>query len=227
MSFNSKDISNQMIYLLNNHPHPCHIRDKTSHYLYMNLAMRELLNLPKGVPIEEKGLSEIKPDMKEFFEGISQQEKGVIQKETSVSLLITEHFGKDHRIQPCIFDIHPFFNQSGQLIGTMAEARQCQFFSPLEYIQGKSPKTLTTQLPNTMFTQRELELIFYFYHTVSQREVAEVLNLSHRTVDNKLRGIDEKMGVFNQEGFKKYVEERGLNKVIPDHLLTSSIKLID
>ncbi len=66
MSFNLKDIFNQMIYLLKNHSHSCHIRNKTSHYLYINPAMRELLNLPKGVPIEEKGLSTIKLDRANF-----------------------------------------------------------------------------------------------------------------------------------------------------------------
>ncbi len=72
MYFNPKDISHQTIYLLNNHPHPHHIRDKASRYLYMNLAMRKLLNIPTGGPIEGKRLSEIKPDSAEFFEGLHQ-----------------------------------------------------------------------------------------------------------------------------------------------------------
>jgi len=55
MNFNPKDISNQIIFLLNHHPHPCHIKDKESRYLYMNQAMYEFLNLPTGFLIEGKG----------------------------------------------------------------------------------------------------------------------------------------------------------------------------
>nr|WP_320410334.1 LuxR C-terminal-related transcriptional regulator [Candidatus Hamiltonella defensa] len=215
------------MYLLKNHPNPHHIRDKESRYLYMNQAMYEFLNLPTGFLIEGKGLSEIKPDISEFFEDLSQKEEGVIKKETPVSLLITGHFGKEKILQPYIVDIHPFFDEVGHIMGTMAEARKCPFFSPLDYIQGKSPKILITQLPNTMFTQRELEMIFYFYHTLSRREVAECLHLSRRAVENKLRSIYEKMGVHNQGGFKKYIKDRGLNDFIPIQLSVSSIELID
>ncbi|BGI53619.1 MAG: hypothetical protein HamCj_19720 [Candidatus Hamiltonella defensa (Ceratovacuna japonica)] len=108
-----------------------------------------------------------------------------------------------------------------------AQARQCQFFSALDYIQGKSPKTLTPSLSNTILTQRELQISFYYYQGVSQKEVAKCLHLSHRTIDNKLRGIDEKIGVHHQDKFKKYIEEIGLNQFIPHHLLASSIQLID
>ncbi|ACQ67753.1 MAG: PAS and helix-turn-helix domain-containing protein [Candidatus Hamiltonella defensa (Ceratovacuna japonica)] len=227
MHFNPKDISNQIIYHLTPHPHPHHIRDKVSRYLYMNPAMAELLNVPKGVPVEGKRLSEIKTDTSEFFEGIKKQEERVIQKETAVSLLITANFGKENRLQPYIFDIHPFFDETGQLVGTLAEARQCQFFSLLDYIQGKSPKTLTPSLLNTMLTQRELEIIFYAYHALSIKEVGEYLNLSHRTVENKLQCIYEKMGGHHQKGFRKYIQDSGLNQFIPQHLLASSIQIID
>ncbi|WP_234813646.1 PAS domain-containing protein [Candidatus Williamhamiltonella defendens] len=134
MHSNPKKICPQIIYYLSHHPHPHHIRDKASRYLYMNHAMSELLNVPTGVPIERKRLSEIKPEWAGFFEGIKKQEERVIQKQTAVSLLITAHFGKETRLQPYIFDIHPFCNQEGELIGTIAQARQCQFFSPWDYI---------------------------------------------------------------------------------------------
>ncbi|ATW29697.1 transcriptional regulator [Candidatus Williamhamiltonella defendens] len=226
MHLNPKDISVQIIYYLSHHPHPHHIRDKASRYLYMNPAMAELLNIPTGVPVEGKGLSEIKPDGAEFFEGLHQQEERVIQRQTSVSLLITAHFGKENRLQPYMVDIHPFFDETGQLMGTLAQARQCPFFSPLDYIQGKSPKTLTSSLPNTILTQRELEIIFYGYQGLSNKEVAESLHLSFRTVDNILRRIHEKMGVHNNEEFRKYIQENGLNQFIPHHLLASNIKII-
>ncbi|ATW29796.1 transcriptional regulator [Candidatus Williamhamiltonella defendens] len=227
MHFHPKDISVQIIYHLNPHPHPHHIRDKESRYLYMNLAMSELLNVPPETLIEGQGLSEINPAHAGFFEGIKKQEERVMQRRTSTSLLITGHFGKEKCLQPYIFDIHPFFDETGQLIGTLAQARQCQFFSALDYIQGKSPKTLTPSLPNTILTQRELEIIFYGYQGLISKEVAEYLHLSRRAVNNKLVRIYEKMGVDNNDEFRKWIEEIGLNHFIPHHLLTSSIQVID
>ncbi len=57
MHANPKDISPQRNYLLKHHPHPNHIRDKEYHYLYMNLEMDELFNVPADFPIAGKGLS--------------------------------------------------------------------------------------------------------------------------------------------------------------------------
>ncbi|WP_254592029.1 PAS domain-containing protein [Candidatus Williamhamiltonella defendens] len=126
MHSNPKKICPQIIYYLNPHPHPQHIRDKASRYLYMNHAMAKLLNVPTGVPVEGQGLSEIKPDISELFEGIKKQEERVIQKETAVSLLITGHFGKN-RLQPYIVDIHPFCNQEGELIGSPSQTMSILF----------------------------------------------------------------------------------------------------
>ncbi|ASX26901.1 helix-turn-helix transcriptional regulator [Candidatus Williamhamiltonella defendens] len=227
MHLTPKAISAQIIYYLSHHPHPHHIRDSASRYLYINLAMSELLNVSPGTLVEGQGLSEINPAHAGFFEGIKKQEERVMQRRTSASLLITGHFVKENRLQPYIFDIHPFFDETGQLIGTLAQARQCQFFSALDYIQGKSPKTLTTQPPNTMLTQRELQISFYYYQGLSQKEVAECLHLSHRALDNTLQGIYEKMGVCHEKEFKKFLEDKGLTQFILPHLLVSNIRVID
>ncbi len=49
--------------------------------------------------------------------------------------------------------------------------------------------TFISSLPNTMLTQHELDIIFYFSQRLSQKEVAKCLHLSHRTIENKLQGI--------------------------------------
>jgi len=50
------------------------------------------------------------------------------------------------------------------------------------------------------------QIIFYGYQGFSSKEVAKSLHLSRRAADNKLEGIDEKMGVHHHEEFKKYIE---------------------
>nr|WP_277950874.1 hypothetical protein [Candidatus Hamiltonella defensa] len=40
-------------------------------------------------------------------------------------------------------------------------------------------------------------------------------------------GIYEKIGVRNNDEFKKYIQESGLDHFVPHHLLTSSIQVID
>lgn len=82
------------------------------------------------------------PDHGGFFEGIKKQEERVIQRRTSASLLITGHFGKENRLQPYIFDIHPFFNETGELIGTIAQARHCGFFFTFGLYPGQIPDNI-------------------------------------------------------------------------------------
>ncbi|WP_148297053.1 hypothetical protein [Candidatus Sodalis pierantonius] len=54
-----EDISPQIIHMCESNSNPCHIRDSEYRYVYINPAMAELLDLPKGFNIEGKLITDI------------------------------------------------------------------------------------------------------------------------------------------------------------------------
>ncbi len=81
MHFHPKDISVQIIYHLNPHPHPHHIRDKESRYLYMNLAMSELLNVPQRLLLKGKGYLKSTPPMPDSLKVSRSRRRGSCKDE--------------------------------------------------------------------------------------------------------------------------------------------------
>ncbi|WP_074013457.1 PAS and helix-turn-helix domain-containing protein [Candidatus Sodalis sp. SoCistrobi] len=219
-------ISDQIIYMCESNPNPCHIRDSEHRYVYINPAMVELLDLPKAFNIEGKRITDIHHWMAIFLDEIYKHDKNVIDNKSSISLLITSAFGRKDIVQPYIFDIQPFFNDKGHVVGTIAEAKLCRFFSPLQYADGESPITLTLNMPHSYFTEREIEIIFFTYHGLSSKETARRLRISHRTVENRLCNLYQKTHVNNIYQFREFCRDIDLDCYIPTNLLVPSIRVI-
>lgn len=220
-------ISRQIIHMFDNNPNPCHIRDIECRYVYINPAMAELLDLPKGFNIEGKLITDILHWMAVFLEEIYRHDKIVMDNKATLSLLITSAFGRKNTVQPYIFDIQPFFDDNGYVVGTMAEAKLCKFFSPLQYVDGDSPIILTSAIQYKSFTQSELDVIFFTYHGLTSKETARRLELSHRTVENKLCILYQKAGVHNIYQFREFCRDIDLDCYIPSILLAPSVRVID
>ncbi|OIV47854.1 hypothetical protein BK025_00985 [Sodalis sp. TME1] len=225
-ALNREDISRQIIYMCESNPNPCHIRDSKHRYVYINLAMAELLDLPKDFNIEGKLITDIHHWMAIFLDEIYQHDKNVMDNKSTTSLLITSAFGCKNIIQPYIFDIQPFFNDKGSVVGTMAEAKLCKFFLPLQYVDGELPIKASSNIPHDYFTERELEIPFFTYHGLSSKETARRLKISHRTVENRLCNLYQKTHVHNIYQFREFCRDIDLDCYIPTNLLVPSIRVI-
>ncbi|MEN3262486.1 LuxR C-terminal-related transcriptional regulator [Sodalis endosymbiont of Spalangia cameroni] len=219
-----KDISRQIVYMQNNNHNPCHIRDIDCRYVYVNPAMSELLDLSESFSIEGKLISEIPHWTVIFGDEIYEYDKMVMMKKSTFSFLMTSAFGRNNSIQPYIFDIRPFFDNEGNVVGTMAEATPCKFFSALQYVDGESPTTLISHAPDVSFTEKELEIIFFTYNGLTSKETAKRLNISHRTVENRLCNLYQKAHVNNIYQFKEFCRDIDIDCYIPRDFLTPGIK---
>lgn len=65
-------------------------------------------------------------------------------------------------------------------------------------------------VPNTMLTEREIEVLRLITQEYSNGEIAEKLFISIRTVDTHRRNLLEKLQVKNTAGLVKYAMEKGI-----------------
>lgn len=218
-----EDISSQIIHMCDANQNPCHIRDIECRYVYVNSAMRDLLDLSEGFEIEGKLTKELSHWMFVFFEDICSYDHTVMSKKTEVSFLITSAFGRENIIQPYIFDVRPFFDHDGNVVGTMTEVRRCMFFSFLRYIDGGLPIVLKSNFFHIDFTQRDLEVMFFTYHGLTSKETARRLGISHRSVENRLCIMYQRADVHNIYQFREFCRDIGIDGYIPDSLLPKGI----
>ncbi|AHF75286.1 Putative transcriptional regulator, PAS and GerEdomains [Sodalis praecaptivus] len=222
-----ENISRQLIYLYENQDDACFIRDNEARYVYINPAMFALLDLPASFSIEGKSLAQVPHWINVFEDEFKHYDKIVMEKSVSLSLVVTSAFGRENCIQPYIFDIKPFFDEQGNVVGTISEARPLLFFSAMNYINGKSPVKLTTHLSDNTFTERELEIIFFSYQGLSSKEIALRLGISHRTVENRLCGLYQRANVHNIQQFREFCKDLSFDYYIPESFLQPKIIVIE
>lgn len=222
-----EDISPQIIHMYESNPNPCHIRDSECRYVYVNPAMRDLLDLPDSFNISGERLSDIPHWSYVFADEFCRCDEMAMAQKAQMSLLVTCAFFRYNKIQPCVFNIGPFFESAGKVVGTIAEVKPCKFFSPLQYVDGESPITLTTHAPDRSFAERDLEIIFFTYHGLTSKETARRLGISHRTVENRLCTMYQKAGVHNIYQFREFCRDIDVDYYIPDKFLSQGIRLID
>ncbi|MFT4465733.1 MAG: helix-turn-helix transcriptional regulator [Sodalis sp. (in: enterobacteria)] len=115
----------------------------------------------------------------------------------------------------------------GAYIGSMAEARLCKFFSPIQYIDDESPVSLTTHAPQNFLKYRDIEIIFFIYHGLTSKKTARRLGISHRTVENRLCIMYQKANIHNIYQFREWCKDIGFDCYTPPSFIQSKIRVID
>lgn len=94
-------------------------------------------------------------------------------------------------------------------------------------VHDQLPISLLLSPPCKTFSIKELDVIFYALQSFSAKEIARELNLSHRSIENKMQEIYRKATVYSLQGLKDYCRERELDKYIPPKFLRSGSHTIN
>ena len=62
------------------------------------------------------------------------------------------------------------------------------------------------QIKGIIFTEREVDIIACVLHLKGSKKIAQILNISPRTIEGHIRNILHKMGVNSQGSIKEKVE---------------------
>ncbi|WP_174891551.1 helix-turn-helix transcriptional regulator [Candidatus Williamhamiltonella defendens] len=190
---------------------PCGFTDVDSQ-VYTNAAMIDIL-----------GMTAASSQVLDVFHA---HEEGMRDKKWPLSLLSTPPRGYKEPPQPWRFDFLPRFDEKNVYQGAFFYAQPFLFLSPLEYIEGESPYSINLIQSDNRFSPRERQIIFFTLQRLSSQEVGKKLNLSHRTMENKLQSIYQTAGVHNCRQFINYCHDNGINRYLPPEFLPSGRHVI-
>jgi len=121
----------------------------------------------------------------------------------------------------------PLYNDQNKIIGTIGHSRIIDAPTLLFYMNKFNRKTIQFDAPNNIFTKGELDIIFWAQQRLSSKEIARRLDISPRTVENKLQLIYEKAGVHSRIQFVEYCKHTGLDSYIPSDFVRKGFQLIE
>ncbi|GAB4393210.1 MAG: hypothetical protein Tsb005_10520 [Gammaproteobacteria bacterium] len=68
-------------------------------------------------------------------------------------------------------------------------------------------------------TLRETDCLFYMLHGKTCKEIANILNLSHRTVETYLMNVKQKLGCTTNRTLIDYAVSQGWMHIVPPHII--------
>lgn len=223
---NDCDIPLQMLLLFENSPDAWSVKIGKSNYIYANAATFDMLNLPHKFIIDGLRDEDIPHPSAEFADFFYQQDINVLTKQKEICSFDVHPYGKQNIIQPFICRKYPFYNKDGICTGVINHACRKKFFSSLDFFLKKKPFSLLLTPPEEIFTLRELDILFFMIRNFSSKRIAQILKLSHRTIETRKLVMYEKVNVHSLNEFIDFCESRGFDEYMPPRLIFRSSKII-
>lgn len=204
---------------------PYFIRDNESRFLYINKSGLFFLNIPSNFKIEGKLDKDLPVDWAEFSEEFQRQDRMTENLRKSSSIISTQLYNFKKEIEPFFCPKSPFY-LGNECIGTLGSASKLKFISVPTFIDKRKPFVLSIYPPNNLFTKRELDIIFWLQQRLTSKEIARRLNISHRTVNNKVQIIYEKANVHSFIQFIEFCKCSGFDCYIPPAFINKGVQFI-
>lgn len=220
-------ISKQLILLCEKNSDPWGIKDTDSRYLYGNSAYIKLLNLPFRFKIDGLLDTELPHPIAEHGHLFKENDLKVQESQKNFLELDIYPYGSKKIMQPYIFEKIPFYNDDGHCAGTIFHAKKWSCFSPLQCIDKAISHSLIFYPPVDIFTERELQIVFYLLQSFNCKEIAKKLYLSHRTIENKLQQMYRKADVNSLSALRDFCRKKGFSNYIPPKFLIPSTRLLN
>ncbi|MCU5774746.1 helix-turn-helix transcriptional regulator [Erwiniaceae bacterium BAC15a-03b] len=217
---------NTLIAMTEHLSEPWGIKDLESRHIYMNKAAFLYTNTPVDFAIEGKLDEEFPADWSDSADKLIEHDRQTALTQNRVAVIETHFwYGKD-ALMPFVSEKIPVFNDQKQVIALVWNARPLNTLSPLIYINKQKPSVLTTEVSTDMFTKSELDIIFLMLQRLSTKEIANLYDVSHKTIENRVYNIYQKAGVHTLRQFEGFCKQSNLDNYIPDRLIAKGILFI-
>lgn len=149
-----------LIDFMNQSDIPFFIRDIESRFMYANKSCLYLLNITSNINVEGKLDEDLPVDWAEFSNDFKKQDRLTEYNGKSTSIITTQRYNFKADLQSYFSPKTPLYSK-GECIGTVGFANKLKFISIPDFIEGKNPFVLSSSPPNKIFTDRELDIIFF------------------------------------------------------------------
>ncbi|MGL9724161.1 helix-turn-helix transcriptional regulator [Sodalis sp. (in: enterobacteria)] len=221
-------IAPQLLMLWKSSREPWGVKDLESRYLYANPAYYDLLNInPALFTIPGCFDHDLPSPVADFASHFQRHDRCTIKQQDRLCSIEIHCYGREKLIQPYFFDKYPLYHQiTRECIGSIFHARKVEDVSLQKQLCGKSPGYFLFYPPEPIFTEGELDVIFFVLQNMSSKVIGRHLGLSHRTVENKLQGIYQKAGVHCLRQFSEYSRHTGFDRYVPQKFLKPLSQLL-
>lgn len=220
------DVIPHIIATIENLNEPWGIKDTDSRHIYMNNAARLYTNTHKKFDLEGKYDCEFPTSWAEHSDEFTRHDRLTEQAAQCVTVIETDLWYGSNTLEPYVSEKIPLRDKDGMCVGTLWNARRIKILSPMVCIGEKEPSVLQTTCEESVFSKSELDILFFLLKRLSRKEIANCLNLSTKTIDNRIQNMYRKGGVHSLSQFEDYCRGLDLYNFVPAHLVNKGVLFI-
>ncbi len=202
---------------------PWAIKSNDSRFVYINQPCMEFFNIPAGFDFEGRLDEEFPTTWSEQAPEYQAHDRKAEASKDGAEIITTSYFGRDSILEPWYCPKFPIYNREGDVIGSIFYGKKFNFLSVCDFFNNLKPSIITLSPPDNIFTEKELDVIFYALQKLSSKAIAKKLCLSAKTVENRLGIIYSRINVNSIKELVEYCQTTGLSSYVPKKLLRQGV----
>ncbi|MEM6159343.1 LuxR C-terminal-related transcriptional regulator [Erwinia sp. P6884] len=220
------DYISHLITMIRAFSDPWGLKAPDSRHIYMNDEARRFTCTPAEFNPEGRRDSEFPAAWAELEDDLIAHDHQASNSGTSSLVIETHHWYGDEDLRPYLSEKFPVFDDNGQCVAILWNARPVMIVNPLIVIDNRQPGVISTSINNNLFTQSESETLFYLLQGISAKEIAQINGISLKTVSNRIQIIFQKANVHSQRQLEEFCRTQGFADYLPPHLLRKGLFLV-
>ncbi|CAQ85120.1 MULTISPECIES: helix-turn-helix transcriptional regulator [Photorhabdus] len=191
------------------------VKDKEFRFMYANPVFIKVNKLPENFDVTgytDKELPTPFNHLTHFFEEHDRKVLQSMQKISSIGAYLQDN---SQQLKSYHCEKYPLMGENNQCIGIICHTREINHFSVYNYIKNDSSVSVKLRPPNDILTEKEWIIIFLFCRGVSNKCIADEMNISCRTLERYFKNIYEKLSINSIIELRQLCKKNSYDLYVP------------
>ncbi|KGM28620.1 helix-turn-helix transcriptional regulator [Photorhabdus akhurstii] len=197
------------------------VKDRNLRFIYANKVFIKLSQLPEDFDVIGYTAKELPTPFNYLAHLFEKHDRKVLQSMQRISSIGADLQSNDQQFKPYFCEKYPLMDENNQCIGIICRIKEISHFSVQNYIKNSSSISVRLRPPNDILTEKEWIVIFLFCRGVSNKDIANEMNISCRTLERYFQSIYEKLSIRSIIELKLFCEKNDYDLYIPPKYLKS------
>lgn len=200
---------------------PWCVKDSAGLFFYANDAYLDIIDVPSGTPVFGKSDEDLmKSASSNVVAAIVSGSKyslseSIFEKANFILKVSNRCSGKTTYLY---FDKYPIYQPNECICGFCLHGRREFIFTLNMFSKGKFAVKIKGNCPADIFTVRQWEVIYFLQQHYTNAEIADILSISPKTINNHVAQIYKKVGVTGSSEFIIFCQKCDLLNYMPGRL---------
>lgn len=218
-SLQTSALSKQAKYFFEQSEEPWAVKSDDFRFIYANHPYYNFLQISEEIPNSLTNVGyEAVPSLRPLKDKLISHDKKVMQTGQRLEAIGTFLIGGIYK--SFIFEKYPFFNDSGDIVGTISHLKPFERLSMGYFLEMPFYGEATFLPPTTILTKREWEVLFLLYRGLYRSHIANNLNISEFSVRNIISRLFIKTGVNSKEQLLNMGLNQGWHLYVPPRFVS-------